>query len=151
MKLLGSIILTVGLAAGAFAQEPAPEQLAPSARSGEPARVVEREVKARAGRDTRLLIFTNVRPDCTSGPLPTVRLLTAPANGAVTMKRGKLRATNVKQCLALEVPALAAIYRPAADFEGSDTIVLEVRPVEGTPQLRRFTISVTKAEPGRTI
>ena len=151
MKLLGSIVLAVGLATGALAQEPAPEQTPPPARQTDPARVVERAVKATAGRDTRLLIFTNVRPDCTSGPMPTIRLVTPPANGKVAVRRGKLKATNIRNCLAIEVPALAAIYRSAADFEGSDTIVLEVRPAEGAPQLRRFTISVTKGDPGRSI
>ena len=62
-----------------------------------------------------------------------------------------MNATNVRQCLALEVPALVAIYRSAPDFEGSDTVTVEIRPAEGAPQLRRFTISVTKADPGRSI
>ncbi len=159
MKRLGSIALLLGLASGAFAQEtskqpskePAPEQTPPATPQTGPARVIERVVKARAGRDTRLLIFTNVRPDCASGPLPTIRLVTPPANGRIVVRRGNLKGTNVKHCLALEVPALIAIYRSAADYEGNDSIVLEVRPAEGAPQLRRFIISVTKDEPGRAI
>ena len=159
MKLLGSIVLLAGLATAALAQqtaqEPAPEQAPekPSASAPQtgPIRTVERDVKALSGRDTRLLIFTNVKADCTSGPMPTIRLVTPPANGKVAVRRGKLKATNIRNCLAIEVPALAAIYRSAADFEGSDTIVLEVRPAEGAPQLRRFTISVTKGDPGRSI
>ena len=151
MKLLGSIVLTVGLAAVAWAQEPVPKQPSTSApQAGQPS-TVESEVKARAGRDTRLQVFLNVRPDCTSGPLPTVRLVTPPANGTVTVRRGKLGATNIKQCLAMEVPALVAIYRSPADFEGSVTIVLEVRPFEGAPQLRRFTVNVSRADGGRSI
>ena len=51
----------------------------------------------------------------------------------------------------MEVPALVAIYRSPADFEGSVTIVLEVRPFEGAPQLRRFTVNVSRADGGRSI
>jgi hypothetical protein len=67
------------------------------------------------------------------------------------MRRVRLNATNVRQCLSLEVPALIALYRSAADFEGSDTVTVEIRPAEGAPQLRRITINVTKADPGRSI
>ena len=146
MRRLASTALWLILACAASAQDATPEQ---TPQSGAGA-TVEREVKARSGRETRLAVFTNVKPDCTSGALPTVRLVTAPTNGTITVKRGKLRATNIKQCLALEVPALAAIYRAPPEFEGSDTIVIEVRPAEGNgaPQLRRFTITVTNTDNG---
>lgn len=42
------------------------------------------------------------------------------------MKRGTLKATNFKQCLAAEVPALLAFYRAAANFNGSDELELEI-------------------------
>jgi len=76
---------------------------------------LEREVKAAAGHDVRVGIYTNIRPDCTSGPLPAIRLVTAPAHGAVSVKRGTLKATNLKQCLGMEVPAFVAFYRAAGD------------------------------------
>jgi hypothetical protein len=96
-------------------------------------------------------VLTNVRPDCTSGPLPTVRLVTPPANGKITVRRVRLRATNVKQCLSLDVPALVGLYRSAADFEGSDTALVEIRTDGGSPQLWNLTIRVTKGEADRTI
>jgi hypothetical protein len=151
MKLLGSIILlTFGLLTGAFAQEPA-QGSQPPVRVPDQALALEREIKGQAGRDIRILVLTNVRADCTSGPLPTVRLVTPPNSGKIAMRRVRLNATNVRQCLSLEVPALIALYRSAADFEGSDTVTVEIRPAEGAPQLRRITINVTKADPGRSI
>ena len=72
---------------------------------------VTREVKATPGRDHRVGVFTDIQPDCTSGPLPAIRLAAPPAHGAVTVKRGMLKATNFKQCLATEVPAFVAFYR----------------------------------------
>ena len=87
---------------------------------------LEREVKAAAGHDVRVGIYTNIRPDCTSGPLPAIRLVTAPAHGAVSVKRGTLKATNLKQCLGIEVPAFVAFYRAAGDFNGADEFDLEI-------------------------
>jgi hypothetical protein len=60
--------------------------------------VVERQLKAAPGRDVRVGVFTAIRPDCTSGPLPAIRLATPPAHGSVNVKRGTLKATNIKQC-----------------------------------------------------
>src|ERR1700733_2440152 len=104
--------------------------------------VVERQLKAAPGRDVRAGVFTDIRPDCTSGPLPAIRLATPPAHGSVTVKRGTLKATNIKQCLATEAPALVAFYRAAQDFRGSDQFALEVTWPDGRKQIQRFRIDV---------
>jgi hypothetical protein len=88
--------------------------------------VAQRQVKVASGHDERVGVYTNIKPDCTGGPLPAIRLLVAPAHGSVTVKRGTLKATNFKQCLAAEVPALLAFYRSAANFNGSDEFELEI-------------------------
>ena len=149
MKLPGWVfLLTFGLIGGAFAQDSA--QGSRNIRTpDQPAS--EREFKGPAGRYIRVLVLTNVKPDCTSGPLPTVRLVTPPANGTITVRRVRLNATNVKQCLSLEIPALVALYRSAPEFEGSDTATVEIRPDQGAPQFRRIVISVTKSDSGRSI
>ena len=46
--------------------------------------------------------------------------------GTVSVKRAMLKATNVKQCLAIEAPAFVAFYRAAQNFAGADTFELEV-------------------------
>ena len=71
--------------------------------------------------------YVNVRPDCTSGPLPSIQLTSPPENGKVTVKKAKVTATNYKHCLALEVPAFVAFYRSRADFVGVDVLTLEVK------------------------
>ena len=73
---------------------------------------LDREVKATPGREVRVGIYTSMRADCTAGPLPAIRLSVAPEHGTVTVRRATLKATNVKQCLAAELPALVAFYRP---------------------------------------
>src|SRR5262245_9907850 len=82
--------------------------------------VQQREVKGKPDTDINAGIFATIRKDCTAGPLPAVRLVTPPAHGNVTVKQGKLRATNVKNCLGMELPAFVAIYRSARDFIRSE-------------------------------
>src|SRR5271165_6883854 len=100
----------------------------------------EREVKALPGRDVRVGIYTNIRPDCTSGPLPAIRLVAAPAHGAVSVKRGMLKATNLKQCLGIEAPAFVAFYRAARDFNGGDEFELEIAFAGGRKRLQHFRV-----------
>ena len=108
---------------------------------------LEREVKAAAGHDVRVGIYANIRPDCTAGPLPAIRLVTAPAHGAVSVKRGTLKATNFKQCLGIEAPAFVAFYRAAADFSGADEFELEIGLAGGRKELQHFRVTVAN-KPG---
>ncbi|MBR0858138.1 hypothetical protein [Bradyrhizobium liaoningense] len=107
---------------------------------------VERTVKSATNKDTRIGVFINVLPDCTSGPLPTIRLVNAPASGKVTVKSAKVKATNYKACLALEVPAYVAFYRSQPDFIGDDVLTIEVKYAGGRTEIQKITINV--AGPG---
>ena len=79
-------------------------------------RTVERSVTAVPNKDTRIGVYLNVLPDCTSGPLPTIRLVSPPTAGKVVVKTAKAKATNYKACLALEVPAYVAFYKSPPEF-----------------------------------
>ena len=110
--------------------------------------VIERQLKAAPGRDVRVGVFTAIRPDCTSGPLPAIRLATPPAHGSVTVKRGTLKATNIKLCLAIEVPAFVAFYRASADYGGADDFELEISSPDGRKRRERIHMTVTKSSSG---
>jgi hypothetical protein len=111
--------------------------------------VIERQLKAAPGRDVRAGVFTDIRPDCTSGPLSAIRLATPPAHGSVTVKRGALRATN-KQCLAIEVPAFVAFYRARADYSGADDFELEISSPNGHKRRERVHVTVINRQaPGK--
>jgi hypothetical protein len=110
--------------------------------------VTERQVKVATGHDERVGVYTNIKPDCTGGPLPAIRLLAAPAHGSVTVRRGTLKATNFKQCLAAEVPALLAFYRSAANFNGSDEFELEITLQGGRKQVQHFRVDVSASPAG---
>ena len=112
---------------------------------------VQREVKGRPDTNINAGIFATIRKDCTAGPLPAVRLVTPPAHGKVTVKQGKLRATNVKNCLGMELPAFVAIYRSARDFIGQDRFTLEVVGSNGKTQMQQVTVTVMQAGHGQGI
>ena len=106
---------------------------------------VERRVKALPNRDTQIGLYVNVKPDCTSGPLPTIRLASPPASGKVVVKSGKVKATNYKSCLALEVPGYVALYKSPPDFLGDDVLMLEIKYPGGRTEIQKITVNVTGA------
>jgi hypothetical protein len=112
---------------------------------------IDRQVKGKPDTNINAGIFTSIKRDCTAGPLPVVRLVTPPAHGKVTVKQGRLRATNLKQCLGMDLPAFIAIYRSAQDFIGQDLFTLEVIGAEGKSQIQRITVTVMKPAVGQGI
>ena len=61
-------------------------------------RTVERSVKVLPNKDTQIGIYLNVLPDCTSGPLPTIRLVNPPTAGKVLVKTAKAKASRGTWC-----------------------------------------------------
>ena len=104
--------------------------------------VVERSIKAVPNKDTQIGLYLNVLPDCTSGPLPTIRLANPPASGKVVVKTASVKATNYKACLALEVPAYVAFYRSPPEFLGDDVLTIEVKYVGGRTEIQKITVNV---------
>ena len=125
--------------------------LTPVASAWAQTATVERAVKAQADKDVRVGVYVNVQPDCSSGPLPTIRLTDPPTNGRVVVKRAKIGATNYKQCLSLQVPGLVALYRSRPGFSGSDTLSLEVKFPNGNTQVQRITVTVSAGGSGQSI
>jgi len=104
---------------------------------------VERQVQALANRDTQIGLYLNVLPDCTSGPLPTIRLVSPPTAGKVVVKSAKAKATNYKACLALEVPAYVAFYKAPPEFLGDDALTIEVKYQGGRTEIQKITVKVS--------
>ena len=66
----------IGLLAGSFSTAAAQAPME---------RTVERSVKALSNKNTQIGVYLNVLPDCTSGPLPTIRLVNPPTAGKVVV------------------------------------------------------------------
>jgi hypothetical protein len=131
---LGVVLTAVGLMGSPASAQGAAENAAP--------RTVERAAHGPAAKNIQVGVYLNVQPDCGSGPLPSIRLVGPPVNGTVSIKRGKVSATNYKQCLALEVPGFIAFYQSKPDFTGTDVMTLEIRYPQGRIELQRITVSV---------
>ena len=58
------------------------------------------------------------------------------------MKTAKVKATNYKACLALEVPAYVAFYKSPADFLGNDALTIEVKFANGRTEIQKITVNV---------
>jgi hypothetical protein len=112
---------------------------------------VERSAKGPTAKSIQVGVYLNVQPDCTSGTLPALRLVASPANGTISIKRGKVTATNYKQCLALEVPGFIAFYQSKPDFVGTDMAIIEVKYPQGRTELQRITINVGTGPGGQKI
>jgi hypothetical protein len=119
--------------------------LATPSMAQSPVATVERSVKALPNKDTQIGLYLNVRQDCTSGPLPTIRLISPPKSGKVVVKTAKVKATNYKACLALEVPAYIAFYKSAPDFSGADVMSVEVSYPAGRTEIQKITVNVSGA------
>lgn len=132
---LAILILIASGSAAALAQEKA----------------IERTAKGQPAKDIQVGVYLNVQPDCTSGTLPTIRLVSPPANGAISIKRGKVSATNYKQCLALEVPGFIAFYRSKPDFSGIDILTIEVKYPGGRTEMQRISVTVGGGSAGQKI
>ncbi|MGM4906696.1 hypothetical protein AB8B21_03485 [Tardiphaga sp. 866_E4_N2_1] len=134
LSLVVSTLAGTGAGTAVWAQTPLPPAATPS--------VVERTAKGPTARNFQVGVYLNVQPDCTSGTLPALRMVTPPINGTVSIKRGKVSATNYKQCLALEVPGFIAFYQSKADFVGSDEVMIEVKYPAGRTEVQRIKIDV---------
>jgi hypothetical protein len=116
--------------------------LALSGTANAQTQTVERSVKTAPNRDAQIGVYLNVLPDCTSGPLPTIRLVSPPTSGKVVVKTANVKATNYKACLALEVPAYVAYYKSPPEFLGADVLTIEVRYPGGRTEIQKITVNV---------
>jgi len=113
--------------------------------------LLERHYKVKSGADTNVGVFASIRKNCTSGPLPAIRLVNQPQHGRLTMKKGRLSAQNMRQCLSADVPALIAMYRPKPEFVGQDSFTIEVTGPDSKSQLQKITVDVFAAGAQRGI
>jgi len=136
-------ILTLGL--GLFGAAAALGSAIPD-RAQAQGSTVDRTAKGPSAKSFQVGVYLNVQADCTSGTLPALRMISPPANGTLSIKRGKVSATHYKQCLALEVPGFIAFYRSKADFTGTDTVTIEVKYPQGRTEVQRIRIDVDGAQ-----
>ena len=123
---------TVAVAAAAFVLSPAVAQ-----------EVIYRSSQVASGQTVRLGVFGNMKPDCTAGPAPEVKVVSPPKTGVVRISPGKLK-TNLKgKCPQVEVPVHGVFYQAKARFVGQDEITFEVSSASGKKVSQNIKITVT--------
>ena len=63
----------------------------------------------------------------------------------MVLKTAKMKATNYKSCLALEVPAYVAYYKSPPEFLGDDVLTIEVKYAGGRTEIQKITVNVVGA------
>jgi hypothetical protein len=100
-----------------------------------------------AGKPHRLGVYGNVQKDCTSGPLPTVRVVSPPKHGELNVRSGKLKAGRISRCPTLEATAQGVFYKPNPTYKGADEITYEVKSASGKVENHTVRITVKEATP----
>lgn len=110
---------------------------------------VYRSTDAVTGKTVRLGVYANVSKECTTGPLPEVKVVTPPKHGSLAVKTGNLKPGVVSRCPNLEVPAQGVFYQSNAKYTGADEVAYEVKHQNGRVQSLSVKINVTAdAKPG---
>jgi hypothetical protein len=100
-----------------------------------------------AGKPHRLGVYGNVQKDCTSGPLPTVRIVTLPKHGELNVRSGKLKAGRISRCPKLEATAQGIFYKPSPAYKGAGEVSYEVKSASGKVESHTVRITVKEAAP----
>jgi hypothetical protein len=100
-----------------------------------------------AGKPHRLGVYGNVQKDCTSGPLPTVRVVTPPKHGELNVRSGKLKAGRISRCPKLEPTAQGIFYKASPTYKGADEVSYEVRSASGKVEAHTVRITVKDSSP----
>ena len=106
-----------------------------------------RSVDAAPGKPHRLGVYGNVTKDCTSGPLPTIRVVTPPKHGELNVRSGTLKAGRITRCPKLEAKAQGVFYRADAQYTGTDEVSYEVKSASGKVESHTIRINATSTPP----
>ena len=90
-----------------------------------------KSVETTAGVTSQLVYYASGNKDCLSSPPPSIRVITAPKQGMLTIKRGALTTNKVPGCPGLQTPANVIFYTGNTGYTGDDEIVYEVKDSKG--------------------
>ena len=97
---------------------------------------------AASGKSVRLVIAPNLKKDCSPGPVPEIRVIDAPKNGALITKAGKIKTPASYRCPNKEASVQAIFYQSKAGYTGADAVTVEIKTAEGTIEKQDIRITV---------
>jgi hypothetical protein len=100
-----------------------------------------------SGNESRIAAMNYVNADCSGGPLPEVRVVTAPEGGDVRMEPIKHTLNRDKKnhrahCNGKTVDAVGIFYKSKNGFAGADKVILDVDFKEGAIKRYIFAINI---------
>jgi hypothetical protein len=127
-KLLFTVVVTVAIASAApgLAQE----------KFG-------RTVQVPAGATARLGSFSNLKPDCSPGSLPEIKVVTPAKTGVIAVRRRQGKLGPATRCPNADATAQIVSYK-AKPMPGQDEVAFQVTLPNGKVVLHTVVISVTE-------
>jgi len=101
-----------------------------------------------SGERQRIDFISVLNPDCSSAGYVTVRVITPPAHGELTIEKGIDYPSYPKdnqryQCNLKKVPLVNAYYRSIPGYLGVDTVTIEwISPIIPVAKTQTFMIAV---------
>ena len=107
---------------------------------------VTRSETAASGKSVRLAIVPNLKKDCSTGPMPEIRVSDAPKNGSLITKVGKIKTPAKYRCPSKEAAVQAVFYQSKDGFTGSDEVTVDIKDSDGNVQTQNIKITVNAAK-----
>ena len=105
-------------------------------------------VEATAEKPVQLSSHASANKNCTPAPVPTVRVITAPKAGILTVRRGQLTTDKLVGCGPVKTPVQVVFYQARAGYTGPDEVKYEVTSANGEVATYDVTITVKELPTG---
>ncbi len=102
-------------------------------------------VEAVAGSTRQIGYYATASKECAPVPPPTVRVVTPPKHGILSIRRGAVTTSQIANCPNLRTPAQVAFYLGNADYAGADEVSYEVTSANGEVAVYNISIVVKPA------
>jgi len=106
---------------------------------------VYQSARALSGKEVRVALFGRANPkECKALPIPEVRVVDPPKNGALIVRTTTVTTNRYPGCANLKLPAQVLFYLSKADYVGPDSISFTVTFENGVTQAHSIAITVAK-------
>ena len=95
-----------------------------------------------AGAQTQLDYFATGKKDCSAAPPPSIRVISPPKHGLLTIRRGTMTTNKIPNCPSLQTPANVVFYTGNAGYKGPDAVIYEITDAKGEVAVYNITLTV---------
>jgi hypothetical protein len=108
-------------------------------------KITYRRLDAQAGARVQVNFHATVSKSCAPAPAPTVRVLSIPRSGSVTVRSAEATIRSLAGCQPFRTPAQAVFYQSQPAFTGEDKLRYEVTSSNGDVTTYEVVITVHAA------